>query len=341
VLVDASTSFDDSIRLTDLAIGDIVEVTGFILADGSISATRIEQKPVGGEFEVTGIVSNVLATKFEINNLVVDYSAATLEDFPGGVLEDGQLVEATGTALGGSGELLATRVEHKGNESVGDEGDRFEVEGFIARFVSAADFDVEGLPVMTNAQTVFEFGTSADLALNRKVEVEGNLTASGVLTAEKIEIKQASFIRIESLVEDMQADQLTVLSIVVNVNVATRIEDKSSADLQPFSLADINVGDHVELRGFEDSSGIVATRVEREDPNGEVALRGFVDAVNNPEFMILGVTIQTNGATVFRDENELQITADDFFSQAQGRLVEAEGTLSSGMIIADEVELED
>ena len=66
-----------------------------------------------------------------------------------------------------------------------------------------------------------------------------------------------------------------------------------------------------------------------------------METANNPEFVILGVTIQTNGSTVFRDENELQITANDFFTQALTRLVEAEGTLSNGMIVADEVELED
>ncbi len=344
VLVDADTSFDDSVSpasLDGLKVGDIVEVTGFLLADGSISATRIELKAAGGELEVTGVVSNVSATTFEINSLVVDYSAAMLEDFPDGTPENGQLVEAKGNALGGSGELLASRVEFKGNNLDGDDGDRFEVEGFITRFVSATDFDVEGLPVTTNAQTVFENGTSADLALNRKVEVEGNIDASGVLVAEKIEFKQAGIIRIESLVEDVQASQLTILGIVVNVNVSTRIEDKSSAKLKPFNVADINVGDFGEIRGFEGGGGIVATRLEREDFDGEVALRGFVEAVNDPNFAILGVTIQTNGATEFQDANDVQITASNFFGQAQDSLVEAKGVLSNGMIIADEVELED
>ena len=92
---------------------------------------------------------------------------------------------------------------------------------------------------------------------------------------------------------------------------------------------------------FEDSGGIVATRLEREDFDGEVALRGFVEAVNDPNFAILGVTIQTNGATEFQDANDVQITASNFFGQAQDSLVEAKGVLSNGMIIADEVELED
>ena len=80
--------------------------------------------------------------------------------------------------------------------------------------------------------------------------------------------------------------------------------------------------------------------MEREDFDGEVALRGFVESVANPDLSILGVTIQTNGATEFRDLNDQPITSTVFFGQAQGRLVEAKGTLSNGTIIADEVELE-
>ena len=169
VRIDADTSFDDSIAprsLEGLAVNDVVEVSGFSLADGSISATRIEPKPPGGELELTGIVSNAEATTFEINGFVVDFSAAMLENFPGGAPENGQLVEAKGMTIGGAGQLLATEVEFKGSE-FGDEGDQAELEGFITRFVSASDFDVEGIPVTTNGQTTYENGTSADLALNR------------------------------------------------------------------------------------------------------------------------------------------------------------------------------
>jgi hypothetical protein len=344
VIIDAGTTFDDSLdpaSLAGLAVDDVVEVTGFRLADGSIKATRIELKMPGGELEVTGFVRNAAATTFEINSLVVDYSAAMLDDFPSGMPENGQLVEAKGDALGGSGELLASRVEFKGNDLAGDAGDRFEIEGFVTRFVSTTDFDVQGLPVTTNAQTVFVNGTSADLALDRKVEVEGTIDAAGVVVAENIEFRQSGTVRIHSLVEDVQASQLTILGIVVNINASTRIDDTSSANLQPFDITDINVGDYVEIRGFEVSGEIIATRLEREDFDGEVALRGFVETINDPNFTILGVAIQTNGATRFQDADKMQITASVFFGQAQGRLVEAEGVLSNGMIIADEVELKD
>ena len=57
--------------------------------------------------------------------------------------------------------------------------------------MSSTDFDVNGFPVTTDGQTVFEFeddspATPADLGLNIKVEVEGRVDAMGVLVADKV-----------------------------------------------------------------------------------------------------------------------------------------------------------
>ena len=343
VRVDAETSFDDSISsasIDGLNVSDVIEVSGFVLADGSISATRIELKPAGGELEITGNVSNVVGTTFEINGFVVDFNAAMLENFPAGAPEEGQRVEAKGDSLGGAGQLIATRVEYKGND-LGDDGDLAELEGFITRFASATDFDVEGIPVITSAQTVFENGTSADLALNRKVEVEGEINAAGALVAANVEIKASGFVRIESLVEDVQANQLTVLGIVINVDESTRYEDKSVEELESFNLSNVVVGNYVEIRGYEDAGGIVATRLERDDFEGDVALRGFVDSVSDPDFTILGATVSTDIATTFSDRDGAPLTAGEFFAEANGRLVEATGTLAGMTIVAAEVEFED
>jgi len=343
IVADADTSYDDAINpasLEGLAVNDFVEVSGFYLADGTISATRIELRALAGELELTGTVSNPAGTTFEINGFVVDFSAAMLEDFPGGTPEDGQLVEARGDALGGAGELMATRVKFKGG-AFGDDGDRAEVEGYITRFDLATDFDVEGVPVITNAQTVFENGTSVDLALNRKVEVEGDIDATGVIVATTVEIRPSGTIRIESTVEGKQGNQLTILGITVTVNESTRIEDKSSAGLDPFGIDQVNVADYVEIRGYEDNGAIVATLLEREDFEGVVAIRGFVEAINDPDFTIFGITIQTIPATEFFDNAGGVIMAADFFGQAAGRLVEASGTQNGSAIVADEIELED
>ena len=342
VHIDADTSFDDSISpasIDGLSVTDIVEVSGFFLADGSISATRIEPKPAGGEFEVTGLVSNLSGTTFDINALEVDFSAAQLDNFPNGSPEEGQPVEVKGMIFGAGGELLATRVEFKGGD-LGDDGDQVELEGFITRFVSASDFDVEGVPVTTTGSTVYENGTAADLALNRKVEVEGSIDAAGLITATKVEIKLSNFIRIEGRVEAVASSSVDIFGITINTDALTRFEDNSSADLEIFNLGNVAVGDYLETRGYEDASGVVATRIERDDFGGEVAIRAFVDSVSDPNFSIRGVSIETNGATVFRDNSNQVISSGVFFGQAMGRLVEANGSESNGGILADEVQLE-
>lgn len=344
VVVTADTSFEDDISprsIDGLIVGDIVEVSGHVRADGSISATRIELESPGDDFEVTGIVSNLDSAgfTFDINDLTVDYSAANLDDFPNGAPENGQRVEAKGNTLGAAGELIATEVELE--DGGFDDADDVELEGLITRFDSVADFDVAGIPVTTNGSTVFEDGTSANLALNVRIEVEGSIDGAGVLVADKIDFEEDGVLRVTANVEAVQGDQLTVLGITITTTVETEFEDDSDADLRPFGIGDINVGDYLEVRGFDSAGDFIATRVERDDDDTDIELRGFVEDVNDPEFTILGVTVETNAGTQFEDINDAPIGAADFFSQANGSLVDVDGTLNNGRLIAEEVELED
>lgn len=352
VRIGADTSFDDNIQpasLAGLVVGNIVEVSGLVMADGGIAATRIEKKPAGGLFEVHGTIAGLdpVNRRFNLNALVVDYSAAQLDNFPGGQIANGQAVEAKGSTLGNNGELRATRVEFEGAQAPGAAGDRIEIEGFITRFASAQDFDVSGVPVTTGGSTVFEGGTAADLGLNVKVEVEGNLSAGGAVAATKVSIRRATALRVTALVDSVNsgAGSLVLLGITVRLDALTRLEDKSSAQVRPLTLSALNAGDYLEVRGSElpaGSGSILAAIVERDNPDTETILQGFVTAVTNPSFTILGVTVQTNASTQFRDTDDSPILAAQFFSRAAaGTLVKAKGVESSAtVIIADEVELE-
>lgn len=351
VLTDADTSFDDNIpgaSLAGLNAGDIVEVSGMRRADGDIQATRIEAKPAGTVFEVTGVASNVdtAAHKLSVNALVVDYSSATLRDFPNGQPNNGDLVEAKGNSVNASGELVASSLELKRDPDDAGAGMQVEIEGLITRFVSATDFDVAGKPVTTNSSTRFENGSAADLALNVKVEAEGQVDANGVLVATKVQLKRQSSSRIEARVDsvDAAANKLVVLGIDVTVNATTRVEDKGDQRVPNFNLGNIVAGDFVEVRGSElpaESNDVVASRLERRRAEDEVRLRGVVDSASAPSFTILGVTIQTNAGTEFENSGEGSIGADDFFTAAVGRSVEAKGTVSGGVFTAREVEFED
>ena len=353
VLVGPDTSFDDSISpasLEGLSVGDIVEVSGLVAADGSISATRIELKPVGLEFEVHGTVSNLNPggnLLFSINALVVDYSTATLDNFPGGQITEGDFVEAKGNLLNASGQLVAISVELENMGVVGDVGTRMEIEGFITRFVSAQDFDVAATPVTTNSATQFEGGTAADLGLNIKVEVEGDIDANNILVAEKVDIRRARAVRATALLDSVDAanDSMVMLGITVNVDELTRLEDGSNADVRPLTVNDLNAGDYLEVRGDEFPAGsgqILAGRVKREDPEVETILQGFVESVNGSDIIILGVTIDTSSAVIFRDVDDSVLTSAQFFALVGvNSLVKANGVESSATTItASELELE-
>ena len=352
ILISPETSFDDSISpasIDGLVVDDIIEISGLVDASGRITATRIESKAGTTELEVRGIVGNLDTTglRFDINGLTVDYSSATLENFSGGTITGGDLVEAKGTSFGAGGELIATRVKREDGLAGVADGIHIEIQGFITRFQSIQDFDVSGLPVTTTTSTVYEGGVESDLGLNVKVEVEGDVDASGVLVATKVDIRRAKAVRVTANVDSVSAttDSLVLLDITVTVDLLTRLEDKSSADMRPLTLAAINAGDYIEIRGAEFPAGsgtILATILERDDADPDTILQGFVESIEQPSFTILGVTIQTGGSTVFRDINDNIISASAFFSQLTvNSLVKAKGTEISGSVIsAEEVEFE-
>ena len=203
VLTDADTVYEDSLILP-LQVGDEIEISGFRLADGTILATRVELQSQGSELEVKGNVANLNAAglTFEVGTLTVDYSAATLEDFPGGDIDEGDWVEVHGTG----------RIEFEDNSIDGDDGDHVEIEGLITRFASTTDFDVSGQAVVTTAGTEFEGGAAGDLGIDVKVEVEGEFNAAGTIVADKVEIKKTSSVRIEATVDvvDTMAGTVTV-----------------------------------------------------------------------------------------------------------------------------------
>lgn len=352
VFVGAGTSIDDSCPATLEGLLGVaaVEVSGPVRADGSVEATRVECKAVAGEMEVTGIVSNHDSggMTFQINALVVDYSSAAIDNFPTGSISNGDPVEAKGMTLGSNGELEATRVEYKGGQLAGNEGDRIELEGFITRFVSSTNFDVSGQPITTNGSTTFEGGAAGDLGLNLKVEVEGLQDASGTLVASKVEIKRATNVRVVGRIDSVSGSTLLVLNIPITTDsVTTRFEDKSDADVDPLRASDLNVDDYIEARGQEIPAGsgeILALLVERDDPRAETELRGFVEVggVSRPTLTVLGVTIETDSLTQYRNINDQAMDADAFWAAVgEGTLVDAKGTeTASTTLLAEELSLE-
>jgi mono/diheme cytochrome c family protein len=349
VTVDNETMFDDSIptrSLAGIAVGDLVEVHGFAAAGGTARATRIEKASAGEtEVEVTGVVTNLNASlkRFNVGTLVVDYSTATLADFGTTGIADGALVEVKGTSFLADGALVATRVSREDRDFDGRSGDESEVEGLVTRFGSATDFDVDGQKVATNASTVFVNGTAADLVLNVKVEVEGKLDSTDTLVATKVVFKRQSSLKLAGMVDsvDTVAGTIRALGITVVVSNTTFKEDHEGDD-HFFNLGDLHVGDWVEVAGYADPAGtgkLIATRLERDDPQDEVELRGPASEIGATSLKVFGVSVELLPGAEYEDDGG-SISAAEFLARAVGQVVDVEGTWNGTSLLADKAEIE-
>jgi mono/diheme cytochrome c family protein len=349
IAVDNETIFDDSIptrSLSGVAVGDRIEVHGFAGGSGAARATRIERAGAGEtEVEVTGMVTNLDATarRFTVGALRVDYATATLEDFGSAGIAAGQLVEVKGTSFLTDGTLRATRVDREDEDFPGASGDSSEVEGLVTRFGSASDFDVAGQKVITNGSTVYINGTAADLKLNVKVEAEGTLDASGALVAAKVAFKRQSTARLAGPVEsiDVAGGTFRALGVTVVVSATTRKEDQVSDD-HFFGLDDLRVGDWVEVGGYADAAvagRLIATRLERDDAEDEVELRGPASDIGSTSLRVLGVRVELLPGTEYEDE-DTRISAAEFLRRAAGQVVEVDGQWNGTSLLADEAEIE-
>ena len=352
VIVTANTSFAASIvpgDLSGLLADDLIEVSGLADASGAITATRIGRAETGEALQVLGTVAHLDATAhtFMINALNVEFSTATLEGFAAGQPADADVVIVRGTAFDAATvTLTATAVQRAESErSEAGNGERVEQEGLVTRFASATDFDVNGAPVTTTANTVFEGGTPSDIAMNARIEVRGMLDANNVLVADLVEVDHAAVIALAAAVEtvDPNGNTLRVLGVDIAVDTGTRFEDKTSAHIQMFTLKDFNVGDSVLVRGFEApaaSGKLLARRLERVAPSTEVEVRGPFTAGTAPQFRILGVVIDASNAAFGGVEDHMSMTSAEFFAQAAGQVVEVRGTAAGDLVTASQVRID-
>lgn len=349
VLITLNTSIGDDIQpasIEGLVVGDVVEVSGIVPAVGTIEATRVDIKPDGGPYDVTGYVSNLSEEmhRFNINNLVIDYSSANMEDFTSGDPGAGDLVLVKGFTFDPEGTFVATRVELRSDDwLVPAVGDLVDIEGVIVEYQSQSTFKVGVWAVTTNPDTRYEHGTVIDLANNVNVRVKGTVDANGVLVADVISFIQSSDIRIVAKIDSVADDgSVELLDLTVATGDETRYEDISQLHQRDFDFNDLTVGTWVDVRGYEEPAGsgsVLAARVMRIDAADEVRLRGPFSEPVRPDFHVLSVLVKTTDITRFLLEGNIKLTIDEFFSAAEGQLVEAWGNWSGTALIAEKVEI--
>lgn len=170
---------DDTLPLGGLAVGNDVEVSGFADSSGVLHARRISSRRIRTPLLLTGYIANLdaNASTFTVNGQAVNYAGAGLTGFDAPF--DGARVRISLQGLA-AGTLNADRIELLDPGLPGALGDLASVQGWITRFESQTDFDVDGHPVVGTQSSA---GVSGDIGLDAFVSVTGTLLADGVVQA--------------------------------------------------------------------------------------------------------------------------------------------------------------
>ncbi len=325
-------------------VGNVVEISGNDLPDGSIQATFIERKAndlgsfiaANGELELKGSVANLTASTFTIGSLTIDYATASLFDLdnsPSNQLENGLPVEVKGTQLAGNVFTAAT-VEVKLAGLGLDNIAKAEVEGFVTQLnASTQTFMVNGQRV-NYANAAFRAGLADELANGIKVEAEGPM-AGGVLNARRVTFKES--IRFEANVATVSGNSLTLqglpgVTIQADSDI-TRMENTTG----PSSLSAGN-NLRVRARPAGNSGNMVATRIILRDPTPDdrLIVQGPVDSFTDGpagQVTLLGNLVTVDTSTIQNDEFEFEdqiIGRNAFFvSLIQGDIVKARARLDN------------
>jgi len=196
--------------LGGLIPGSDVEVTGFADSTGLLVARRVTPRAPNTPLQLTGHVADPdsAGQSFSINGQSVNYAAATLEGFDARPLA-GAPVRVTASTLDASGVLEAETVAFRDLRLPGAIGDTAQLQGWVTRFTSETDFDVDGRPVVTTGATVFRGqigGILGHVRLDAFVNVKGRLIGNGVVEA--TEIGTINLIGLDSVISEIRPGAL-------------------------------------------------------------------------------------------------------------------------------------
>lgn len=354
VTIDDTETVFRGTSFADLAVDDVVEISGFRSSDMEIFASYVEWKEdlvPGSEVELRGIISGYTSPtqQFMLDGVLITFDNMTEIELGSGSLANGLYVEVEGRYQAGAS-VYAEEIEEEDNEFGGDLED-LSLQGFVSSYVSIADFRINGQKVDASKAKLSPANAAALLGNGAEVEVQGDLVA-GVLHADELELRSGDS-ELRAFVSSVNAAQnrfrvsFTGLpgSVRILVNGQTLFDDEGPLELPDFSLGDMNPGDFVRVKGTESGGDVVAETVKRLDATDpdDSKLEGRVDAfVPNASITVLGIAFNVDSGilTQYEDESGSVSAATFFGNLAVGDQVEIEDEeVADGF--AEEVKLDD
>lgn len=289
-------------ELSDIALNDVLDISGFDQADGSLLATRIDKDISGSvvQYKVEGVVTAVSAATSTLNigTQQINYTGIN-NGFSATV---NQWIEVRG-ALDNSGVLVASYIEVESRQ--GDYGlsggyvtddlaadTEISLEGVVTEYTDASHFSINGYAIQADSDTLYIGGDDTDIALEARLSVRGVRSDDGsTLLASKAYVRAPSNLEVEGLITaiDTLASTVEVAGVTVLIQSTSQLEDETGI-YRKLSIAQLAIGDYVDVSGQFDGTQLIAYRLERD--SGDNDLDDFVGA---------GTTI--NGVAYYADDD--------------------------------------
>ena len=357
ILSTADTVLVNLNAVSDLLVGDSVEVSGYINQDNSLQVSRIEKEMTLSLWKLRGYVTAVTgSSSFNMADLNILSNGLTPTCTNNNIVVGDFLeVEATVDGSFSTGQPLTTLTALECQSPDIDPTPEGIIPAVIEGFVSLVFdpptplvFMLNDIRVETDSETIFDNGETEHIDLGVNIEAQGLLDSdTGTMIASKIRFLQHR-VKIKAPLSNKDivlGQSITILGNQFLATPQTRDDD--------LILANGLVSDRqVEIRGFVDSSGqgyLLKVRDRGSVDFADVSLRGDVSVLNNPFISVLNTVIDTTNSFI-EDEDGQPITLAELFVVLEvGSQIEIEdafydnnnNTLSGGTIEIDEVETED
>ena len=348
VITDKLTVLHGFKQLSELTQDNMLEISGFTNAEGVILASSIkllqERFGIGSILDVEGVISDIdpIAQTFILNNsLIINYSTTLFEG-----LNEADLVDNLYLAVSSEQNIdNNTVIAHTlyAIDTTLEADVLYEIEGLITRFVSQADFDIDGIPVNSTAQTVYKNGSAQQLGLNQFAIIKGISNADGILLAEQINLfDSTSEVWIESRIEaiDLEKQHIRLLGETINADSFTLFTDETQAEFTDFNFSQFSLGDLVSVTAYRNNQGeLFASRLSKV-PTG-LYLSAPLDRIEIELGIIhlFGQTVSSNEFTLYFDIESNLISQTRFFNTLVNQpdhLVDVTGTIiGDKAILAD------
>ena len=330
------------IDLEELVAGLNIEVSGHRDENDNLVATFIEVSTSGEEI-IRGEITNIDLANLTIEVNGQPVSIENLTEIPFEELVEGLELFIVGNL---EGDTLLPELNLDLDDFFADAEvtSAVEVEGVISEIIDDNSFVIGGITFNITSETVFEDGSASDIEVGRLVEVEGEFTDASVVAVSSVEFDLESDIELFGFVESIDAEnnQFVMFGLPFNTSEDTVWDDESDADIRDFSIADLNIGDFLEVEAitmFQDPISFEVKRVERQNSNIDTTFSGEIVVVSQVEAFENNVLTLASGIDLLiTDATDLSAFGDaPDLTSVVGTIVEVEAIDEQGVLVAQSI----